>query len=91
MFNIDLTYEPDTAEVTVQMPYAALLTMFSVVTDRICPEDLTNPDSIGEAVLTEFVKNLFGFNEQLLNEQDQREAEDAIAEAENIIKGEVEE
>ena len=91
MFNIDLTYEPDTAEVTVQMPYAALLKMFSLVTDRICPEDLSNPDSIGEAVLTEFVKNLFGINEQLLNEQGQREAEDAIAEADNIIKGDVEE
>ena len=91
MFNIDLTYEPDTAEVTVQMPYAALLKMFSLVTDRICPEDLSNPDSIGEAVLTEFVKNLFGLNEQLLNDSDQREAKDAIAEAENIIKGDVEE
>ena len=91
MFNIDLTYEPDTAEVTVQMPYAALQKMFTLVTDRICPEDLTNPDSIGEAVLTEFVKDQFGFNKQLLNQQDQREAEDAVAEAENIIKGDIEE
>jgi|TARA_B100001971_G_C17652205_1_gene268583 hypothetical protein len=57
MFNIDLTYDPGTAEVTVRMPYAALLNMFSLVTDRICPEDLSNPGSIGEAVLTEFVKD----------------------------------
>ena len=91
MFNINLTYDPDTAEVTVQMPHAALLRMFTLVTDRICPEDLTNPDSIGEAVLTEFVRNLFGLNDQLLNDSDQREVEDAIDEAENIIKRDVEE
>ena len=91
MFNIHLAYDPDTTEVTVQMPHSALLSMFTLVTDRICPEDLTNPDSIGEAVLTEFVRNLFRLNEQLLNDRDQREIENAIDEAENIIKRDVEE
>ena len=91
MFNINLAYDPDTAEVTIQMPHTALLRMLTLVTDLICPEDLTNMDSIGEAVLTEFVKNVFGLNKQLLNDRYQREIEDAIAEAEDIIKRDVDE
>ena len=91
MFNINLTFDPDTADETIQMPHAALVSMLTLVTNHILPDDLTNLDSIGEAVLKEFVKNVFGLNEQLLNDRDQREVEDAIGEAEDIIKGDVEE
>lgn len=91
MFNINLTYDPDTDEVKILMPYMALVRMFNLVTDRICPEDLTNPDSISEAVLKEFVKNVFELNEQLLNDREQRKVEDVIAEAEDIIRRNIEE
>ena len=85
MFNIKIEFDGDTADVNVHMPYIALLKMFHLITDKIQPEELSNEDSFGEMVLAEFVRCLYKVNSSLIEESEQCETENAIAEVEKII------
>jgi len=83
--NIKLEIDDTATDIRIAMPYTALLRMMHVVTDRIRPDDLNNPDSIGELVLTEFIEQLLILNKEVLEEQEKHETETAIKEAEDIV------
>ena len=87
MIKIEIDFDNTTADAHIRMPYTALIKMFHVITEKIQPEDV-DEDSVGELVLVEFIRRLFQVNNTLLEESNKCETEQAIAEAEIIIKDE---
>ena len=78
--------ETGTDNVRIDLSVVALLQMTSVITERIHPHELANPDSVGEAVLKNFIKLVFEVNDELLKREDAHDVKEALDEVTKILK-----
>lgn len=86
MFDIRMELETETDNVRIDLSIVALLQMTSVITERIHPHELTNPDSVGEAVLKNFIMLVFQTNDEALAREDAHDVKKALDEVTKLLK-----
>ena len=84
--SLELAYDPETKDVTLVMDYIGFMQIIQTVTEKISPDDLTNNDSLGEAGLTKLVAMLYCLNNEIRDTLKARDANQAIEEAEDLIR-----
>ena len=86
MFDIHMEFEAGTTNIRIELSFVTLLQLTSVITERIHPHELANPDSVGEAVLKNFIKLVFEVNDELLKREDAHDVKEALDEVKKILK-----
>ena len=61
-----MNLDTNTDKVTIEMPYISLVKMSQLVCDRIDPESVSNTDSIQEVALTDFMRKVFDFTDEVV-------------------------
>ena len=86
MFDMHMELETGTDNVRIDLSIVALLQLTSVITERIHPQELTNPDSVGEAALKDFITLVFNMNDELLKKEDVHDVKKALDQVNKILK-----
>ena len=80
-----MNLDTNTDKVTIEMPYISLVKMTQLVCDRIDPESVSNADSIQEVALTDFMRKVFDFTDEVVENYNKEKDGKVIEEAEKII------
>ena len=86
MFDIRMELATETDDVRIDLSLVALLQLTAIITERIHPHELTNPDSVGEASLKNFIKLVFQINDEALAREDAHDVKEALDEVTKILK-----
>lgn len=66
MFNMNLTFDEETDNISLTMPIVPFLYMVEIIMSNIHPEALTTRDSVGEAALIQFIQKSIQLNQNIL-------------------------